>query len=296
MLSLFKKKQRPTRAKKPAAITKPAPTAASLNDVLQGYSLPSFPETVMNALRKFKDPDAALTDIGVMLERDPGVSIRVLKMVNSAAFGLRKNVSHVGHAISLLGRARVEALVVSVAVRDMLPIKNTPWFNASAFWMLAAQRAALARAFAEELHPGTATESFTAGLLQDMAVPVLVDLHKERYGRLYQQYLQNPMFNLIEAERAFMGFDHTSVGKLMARKWQLPPDLIDAVAGHHGTALGVNVAAAVRIVSDLRPSDVEKGMERIAQQGAQHGIAPEVIAELIPRALQDAKEFYQALR
>ncbi|HFC46807.1 MAG TPA: HDOD domain-containing protein, partial [Dissulfuribacter thermophilus] len=67
----------------------------ALKELLNGFELPSFTQTVMNALKKLRDPDVSLSEVAKEIEKDPGMHVMVLKCVNSAAFGLRKKVSNV---------------------------------------------------------------------------------------------------------------------------------------------------------------------------------------------------------
>ncbi|MAG58522.1 MAG: hypothetical protein CMJ83_19715, partial [Planctomycetes bacterium] len=106
MLKMFKRKQDPR---------------AGLAAVLGEFELPGFPMAVMEVLRSLRDPEKDLESIATRVETDPGMSVGVLKMVNSAAFGLASEVDTVGHGLAMLGRARLESLVLGVVVRDVLP-------------------------------------------------------------------------------------------------------------------------------------------------------------------------------
>ena len=129
-----------------------------LDQVLGKFELPSFPVVVAEAMRQLRDPDQSLSDIATGLQRDPKVTVRILNLANSPAYSLRHPVRNVQHAVSLLGRSEVEALLLSVAVRGALP-KTPRWFDDARFWQASARRAASARALAVKLHPSTASEA-----------------------------------------------------------------------------------------------------------------------------------------
>ena len=89
-----------------------------LDEVLGGGSLPSFPSVVLAALEKIRDVDASLGEAADVMAADPGLTVRLIDTVNSAAFGLRHTVRSVQHAATLLGRSQVEAMLISLAVRE----------------------------------------------------------------------------------------------------------------------------------------------------------------------------------
>ena len=78
-----------------------------LRDLLNGYQLPSFSAAVINVLGLLREPEASMNDIAKQLEIDPGMHVKVLTTVNSAAFGLSTKVANIPHAASLLGRSRL---------------------------------------------------------------------------------------------------------------------------------------------------------------------------------------------
>ena len=130
MLRLLKKKQSPQDA---------------LRAIIGDYELPTFPATVMEVLRAIRDPEIELEIVAARVEADPGLVVRVLKTVNSAAFGLAREVDTVGHALAMMGRGRLESLVLGLAVKDALPTPTAIGFERSRFWSTAARRATLAR-------------------------------------------------------------------------------------------------------------------------------------------------------
>ena len=193
MRSLFKpKRQDPRKA---------------IHQLLREYDLPSFPAVVTQTLRALRDPNSSLRDIADTLRVDPGMVIRVLGTVNSAAYGLARPVENLTHAISLMGRGQVESLLYAVAVKDCLPGRQIRGFEPARFWRAAARRAALASSIASELHPSTQAECFTAALLQDMSIPVLASC-QSNYGPLLEQWHENEGSRLHHLERESESLHH----------------------------------------------------------------------------------------
>jgi len=212
--------------------------------------VPSFSAAAVSTLSLLR-ADADMAVIAERIMTDPGLSVRILRTVNSAAFGLRQQATNLKYAVSLLGRSRVEALVLTAAVSEALPTPEI--IDIAGFWQTSAQRAFLARKIAASAHPTLEVESFTAGLLQDMAVPVLAASHPKEYAALYLRCETDSTCVLHELEQDAFGFDHAEVGATMAEAWALPEPLITAIADHH--LVSQRAPGAVEAVSHVRHSE-----------------------------------------
>ncbi len=267
-----------------------------IRELFGDAELPSFPSQVMEVLGLLRNVESSIKDIEDKIEHDPGLSVKVLRTVNSAAFGLSKTVSHVGRAVNLLGRSRLESLVLSVAVNASMPTKSQDGFDYPAFWRTATRRASLARLLARHMHPITEIEAFTAGLLQDMGIPLFAMQKGDEYLKVYKAWQNDPLHALEELEHEAFGFDHTEVGMIIAETWELPEYLINAIAGHHTWGGEHHVEEAVQLVSLLRDSDVDDGSMKLMQVGStDFGLEEETLQELITEAVRDANEYYKML-
>ncbi len=267
-----------------------------IRDLFGNTELPSFPSAVMEVLGLLRDPHSDIAEIEHKIERDPGLSVRVLRTVNSAAFGLKKRVGHVGHAVSLLGRSRLEALVLSVAVNSALPMDSSNGFDYASFWLTAARRACLARRLAKMMHPVTEAEAFTAGLLQDMGIPLLA-MHKgQEYIEVYKEWQRDPFSSLEQLEQDNLGFDHTQVGAIIAEKWELPPYLVTAIAEHHTWGVGHHAEEAIILVSLLRDSMVDNGSQKLIDTAvSEFGLDSFDLESMLAEAIEDANDYYEML-
>jgi HD-like signal output (HDOD) protein len=281
MLKLFRKKS--------------SDAGRELQKILGGHELPSFPQVVMNVLGLHRDPESSSADIAAHLEMDPGMHVKVLKTVNSASFGLSTEVNSLLHATNLLGRGRLESIVVAIAVKAVMPKLDTSAFDLAAFWRSSAARASLARVVASSIHPATQAESFTAALLQDMAVPILVASRKSEYCDVYNRWTSGEYDRLDVVERMAFGFDHASVGALAAEEWGLPDYLVAAIRSHHEQN-DDEAFPAVRLVANIRDGAVEEAVDVILRAGLdRYGLTPDTLAQELAQALEDAKDFYRML-
>ncbi len=277
MMGLFKGRNRDARGE--------------LEGLLGHYEVPNVSSTAINVLGLLRDPDAPMSEVARRVETDPGLTVRILRLTNSAAFGLMSQVSNLQHAIALLGRSRLESLVLTFAAADRLP-DRMECMEASLFWATAARRATLARMFAQHMHAATQAEAFTAGLLQDIAVPHLAGNNPEGYSAILERWHSDPSLRLDVLERELFGFDHAKVGALMAEDWGLPKYLVQAIGGHHEQGKNSHADPAVRLVSLLNYSSENDGTESLKDAAeAEFEIDTALIEEMVDRSVAGAEEF-----
>jgi HD-like signal output (HDOD) protein len=277
MLNFFKKKQIDPKEQMKA--------------VLGEYELPSFPVIVMSALEKVRDTDASNPEISELVATDPGLSVRLLTTVNSAAYALKHKVNNIDHAVSLMGRGELESILISMAVHEVMPTENTPVFNAQRFWGAAARRAALARGLADLVDPSSRSESFTAALLQDMAIPILARQRADDYGPVLEHWYANGI-DLASLERETFGWDHATVAMWMCDDWGFPDCIAEAIGAHHGTEGGELAALpAVSLVSFLREQEEASGVEQLVESAYEnYNLPKDEILDLVDVSFAGAKD------
>jgi len=219
---------------------------------LENYDVPSFPAAIHEVLQLIRAEESSNADIALGLASDPGMTVRLLQLVNSAGFGLRQAVADVGQAVQLIGRSSLESVLITAAVRETLPGKSRHGFDASAFWRLSAQRAAIAGALASTVCPARRSICWTAGLLQDLAIPLLVEHKGLEYCSVLEAWREGHE-TLAELERDAIGVDHTEVALKICRQWEFPEALTIAISQHHEPE-GEGEQLPERVVARLRPS------------------------------------------
>ena len=263
----------------------------NLDKMLQGYEIPSFPGAVMQVINMLRDTETTMVEIADHIKADPGMHVMVLKTVNSAAFGLSRKVGNIKQATTLLGRSRLEALILPLGVRKAIPKVEGNCLDMGMFWLASARRACLADSIATLIHPKTRMECFTAALLQDMAIPVLLNSKKNSYCETLHRWNDADGLSLYQLEIDAFGYDHQTVGALMAQEWNLPEYLINAIAAHH---LDDDTLAepAVRIVSQIKYND-DTELNDVAFEilRDQLGLKEEIITNLTSVAFEKAQEF-----
>ncbi|NNL87284.1 MAG: HDOD domain-containing protein [Myxococcales bacterium] len=205
---------------------------SELNKLIDSYELGSFGNVVQEALSTLRDPDSDLVSVGHVISADPGLSVQVLKIVNSPGFGLRHTVADPGHASALMGRANLESLLITAGVKNVLSDKRLRGFDPRRFWQSAARRASVTRAFGNQMGLRDLAGLFTAALLQDVAIPLLCAWLGDEYGEVVERWHRGEA-SLHSLEQSKFGWDHAEVGGAIAEKWGLPSEIQKAIYGHH---------------------------------------------------------------
>lgn len=259
--------------------------------VLGDYTLPSFPVIVMSALEKVRDTDTSNSDISELVATDPGLSVRLMTTVNSAAYALKHKVNNIDHAVSLMGRGELESILISMAVHEVMPTDDIPVFDAPRFWAAAARRASLARGLADLIDPSSRSESFTAALLQDMAIPILARERAVDYGPVLEHWYTNGT-DLVALEREVFDWDHATVAMWMCDDWAFPDRIAEAIGAHHGTGDSELAALpAVSLVSVLKDQDENTGVEELVELASEiYNLPKDQMIELVDESFISAKE------
>jgi HD-like signal output (HDOD) protein len=260
-----------------------------LKKVLGAYALPSFPGIVLEVMKELRNADASARSVARILAGDPGMSIRLLKLVNSAAYGSVRQTESVQQAVAVMGMSQVESVVLSIGVQTALPSSEAPGFEVKRFWRAAARRASAAGAFASMLHPATRAHSFTASLLQDMAVPLLANSKPRRYGPVLEAWHAGEG-ELPDLELDQMGCHHGDVATWLCDEWTLPEQLAESIGGHHG-AEDLACPPAVRIVSVLKENEKALGIDELVELArGEYNVAPDRALHAVQESFDKAEE------
>jgi HD-like signal output (HDOD) protein len=195
--------------------------------------LPTLPATYQRLVDCLKDPNASMEEVGKIISGDPAMTARLLKVVNSAYFGLAKPVGDVSRAGTLLGLDRIMALVLGQGIFSGAEIPQVPGFSLDKLWShsLATATAAHRIAMAEGLEKDKVSAAFLAGMLHDLGKLVLAMGMPEQYARVLAAAQahpgREPEFEMLELQAS-----HSDVGAYLVGLWGLPNTIAEAIAYH----------------------------------------------------------------
>ena len=208
---------------------------ASLQRIVsQMESLPSLPSLYAELIQELQSPDASIKKVGEIISLDLGMTAKVLQMVNSAFFGLRRNISSPTEAAMFLGIDTIMSLVLAIHVFSQFNASKLAGFTPQALWSHSMATGLLAKriAKAEKLGNKVAEDAFTAGLLHDSGKVVLAASLPEWYEQALT-LTKTEKISLVEAEQDVFGTTHAEIGAYLLGLWGLPESIIEAVAFHH---------------------------------------------------------------
>ncbi len=273
----------------------PDEARARLARILGNVKVPTFPEGHRRLLHAIRDERCSPAHLSRLVASDPGVSIRLMRTVNSAAFSLPQKVSSISHAIALLGRRSLEQTVLALGVTHSLPKWPNRQFNTKLFWRAAARRATIARALCERFEPEAAETCFTAALLLDMAVPLLVKARPRTYLDILEGWRagEAPLHDL---ETETFGWNHSEVGSLLAAAWSFPEVLRTAIADHHARGT-LGVPMAVRLVATMGEEADNKLNVDLLMATAVHefGLPPDPVRSAVDTGVRRYDELARCL-
>ncbi len=269
-------------------------------------ALVSLPEVVVRVNALVDDPATSAEDIGRAVAQDAALTSRLLKLANSAMFGMSREVDTIGRAIAVLGTRQVRDLTVGLcAARAFAGIPNE-LVSMGSFWHHSVLCAVAARQLASECERGRPDSSFVAGLLHDVGQLVLFNkLPEESRAALLMSIDEPNEPPLHLCERQLLGFDHAAVGGALARRWQLPASLAECMAWHHEPARAtshplevalIHIASSVAVLAEVESEELEDAppIDPIAWQVT--GLHPEAalrVAVAAQRAVDEVKHLFQ---
>ncbi len=199
----------------------------------KGQDLPSLPEIYLRVSQQLEDENTSVQQIGDTVQNDPAITTRVLKMVNSAYYGLPNQVASVAQAVSLMGRERLKHILIGSVLRGVFSGHDNPAFSMQAFWQHSIKTAIIARQLGRQISQIEEAEAmFTAGLLHDIGKLLLIKKFPERMLEA-EEYMILKRVDILSAELTQVGLTHTAVGEALMHHWGLPKMLIDCAGSHH---------------------------------------------------------------
>ncbi len=233
--------------------------------------VPALPQVVHHILSLFDKTETSTAQIAKMISLDPGLTARVLRMVNSSAYGFQRQITSIQHAIALLGFSSVQGLVLSASICNLFKTFNPkqgttstkqlvsgnkhqqPHLNVSDFWRHSLLVALLAKRIAHLYRIPNEEEVFSAAILHDIGYLILhhyapeLDITVAR--NLKQAHLAYDTAETLEVESRLLGFNHCELGQELATKWKLPQLMAEVMTFHHAPQLASEGNSAVYCVA-----------------------------------------------
>jgi len=198
-------------------------------------NLKPIPAVINHILEIVDQPDSSMTQIADVIQYDPAVTASVLRMCNSAFFGLKYPAESIQDAVTLLGIDQIIEIVLVNSGAKVLSGNNKGYgLHEGAMWKYSVSSALIAKQIAQKLGMENQNTIFTAALLKDIGKIVLDRFVQDSFEKI-TALVMNDNLSFREAEKKIIGVDHTELGGMIAKMWKFSPKMVRIIRHHHLT-------------------------------------------------------------
>lgn len=265
--------------------------------------MPAFPKSVQKIIELTRDINCDPKDLVAVIEKDPVMTVKILRVLNSAYYSTPRKITSMHHSIVYLGFNTIKHLAISIASLGILPKRNIAGFDINHYQFHSLVVASIAKLLCSRT--GTNDDPmdyYIAGLLHDFGKVVLAQFMPDAF-RAAQALSREKNISLSEAERATFGTDHAMIGAMLAEKWQFPEMLVNCIRHHHNIENNPSVMMACVFAADQISKRVTTGSDDDASirelpaavENICGGSIDEIIASLgdLTRIIDEAALFVQ---
>ncbi|MCP5051069.1 MAG: HDOD domain-containing protein [bacterium] len=193
--------------------------------------LPPIPSVILESMKLLNDPSSTVKKIQEQILVDQSLTAFILKVANSALYGLRKEVSTISYAINLMGYNTTKSILTAYLSKNLYSSKGNKLIQA-VLWKHSISSAVFGKKIAEYLKNVNSEEAFISSLLHDIGKGVLLKNKTEAFEESVQ-LIYNDNLNSMEAERKVLGYTHIEVGYLLMKNWRFSDNIVETVIYHN---------------------------------------------------------------
>ena len=199
-----------------------------------GYSLPALSVIAIRLVELAADEDCSVNDLVSLVEKDPSLAIRLLKIANSAFFRTAEPATTLKQAVIRVGFQQLRIMALSLSLRDTFPMGKVGGFDYERFWRASLYRALMAKSLAEQAGTCNPEEAFVAGLTLEIGFLIFLNMFIKDAGEEIDRELDS-LEKLLAWEEKEFGVNHRQIGAAALRYWKFPDSIIECQAGyaHH---------------------------------------------------------------
>lgn len=195
--------------------------------------IPIFPDMISRILELTENPETTIKEIEKEILKDQGLTAKVLKIANSAYYGVSRKISTVSEATILLGFQAIKSIVLTASVSKLLVTELHGYaLKREELWRQSQICALTNRMIAKKVKYKNIDQAYIAGLMRDIGKVALDHNMTKQYEKILDM-VEKEQKPFMEIEEKVFGFHHGQVGAKIAEKWKLPEDLVEAIAFHH---------------------------------------------------------------
>lgn len=282
-------------------------SAAEIQELVSKASnLISLPEISLRVNELANDPNSTAEDMGKVISQDPALVVRMLKIANSAYYGLSTEVDTITRAIAVLGTNKIRDLVLSTSTSQAFEGIPNNLITMQDFWHHSLYCGLLAQILSKKCKKANTESIFIAGLLHDIGQLLMFNQLPEKSHEAILLLMEGTAdLDTFEAERHVFGFDHMQVGAELIKNWKLSPVLQECVEFHHEPQKAkdfpvevalINIANAVAVMADFDSMSEEDEIPKIDPRSWElTGLSKNDLPEAIKQAQKEISEVESVL-
>lgn len=290
-----------------------APDAKQIEAIVQSAvqeisHIATLPEVTMKIIQLVEDPDSTANDLNKVISNDPALGARILKVVNSAFYGLPGQIGSINRAIVLLGLNAVKNIAIAASLAKLFRGgKISENFDARDLWSHAIACASGTRLLAKHAGLGLPDEAFLAGLIHNIGIMVEIQARRAKFVQVMEKLEAEPETTLRQAEQEILGATHEQFGTALCKLWKFPQSF-QYVTGFHHNPMDLNeknrTLTGLVHIADILAGNLELGFTR-SQETKEYDPAVllalnitqehiDDVAAALPEALEETKALFQS--
>ena len=215
-------------------VADPAQEAMILSTIQEISHIATLPEITLKIIRIVEDPESSAQDLNKVITNDPALGARILKVVNSAFYGLPGQIGSINRAIVLLGLNAVKNIAIAASLAKLFRGGQIcPQFNAKDLWQHSVTVATTTQLLAKEIGLGLPDEAFLAGLIHDIGIMVEMQARRAKLVEAFEKHATNPTQSFREVEKSVLGATHEQFGAALCKHWKFPASFGFVTGFHH---------------------------------------------------------------
>jgi len=262
----------------------------------------ALPDAAVKILQLSGNDEVGIDMLSNLISRDPALAGRLLKIANSAFYGLNRRISNIQQAVMVLGLTTVKCMILSVAIFDPFKISNDLGINIRAIYGSIISAATICRKLAIATQFRRPEDAFTCGLLHEIGLLFLLQNYPDGYKKILDRGQED--IDVLDEEKKLFGLPHTEAGRLLARKWQLPEEFVSAIGNHHSFGFKdsqilddiVRLGVILNLGYTVGPEGgLEEKITKLSAISSRLGLSTEQLDDMTSTTVKETMEFARTL-
>ncbi|MGD2030179.1 MAG: HDOD domain-containing protein [Desulfobacterales bacterium] len=208
----------------------------------------TLPHVAIRLTKLISDENSTMQDFENMIKMDPTLVLRLLSVVNSSYYALRQKVDSISRAVVVIGMNNLRNMIVTEALKDIFKeSQEESYFSRNRLWLHCAAVSICSQMISERIFGQNGEDAFLCGILHDIGMIVEDQTERDLFNQSCIAYSQDAR-SIIDHEKEIIGTDHCELGYILAKDWNLPPEVQEGIKLHHKALKEVSPTSITGII------------------------------------------------